>query len=292
MFKLVISTVLIVSTVFSQDLGQPGFGVPSGSTLRPPFGIPGGPMSGGFGNHFPSGIPQNPQMGMNHGQQFGLQNNNPMGQNPMGNNNFPMGQNPMGNPMGQPQNNQLGGFTNGFAAPNMMSFSPPPTGGMFPPMGGMNGGFPGFGGQGTPKPFNPIDGATPQPIILKKREANAMPPPYGNYKKRQAGMNPQTPLNGQQPGSMGQQQQPNRMGQQNPNSMGQMNDMNRMNPSGQQQQQRLGPAGIPIVGNQNMGPPSNGNGQNGFDSMQNGQGMNSRQPQQQQQSNTHAKNSL
>uniref|UniRef100_A0A914Y7T5 Uncharacterized protein n=1 Tax=Panagrolaimus superbus TaxID=310955 RepID=A0A914Y7T5_9BILA len=206
MFRLIISTLIFVSFVFGDDLSHmamPVFGS-GGSTLPPPFGIPGGfgggnfgstfrpPMGLGIGNPFPQqqGFPQNnngmnpssngmmlqgfPQNNMNgQQQQSGFPPNNNNGQFPQNNNMNGMNPPPPGMMISNqgPQMGQLAGFTNGFAAP--MMWSPPPTGGMYPSQ--QIGGFPGF--PGSPRPqFNQIGAVTSAPnFVHKKREAGMLP---------------------------------------------------------------------------------------------------------------------
>uniref|UniRef100_A0AC34FA78 Uncharacterized protein n=1 Tax=Panagrolaimus sp. ES5 TaxID=591445 RepID=A0AC34FA78_9BILA len=245
MFRLIISNLIFVTIVFGDDLANlamPAFGSGGvGSTLPPPFGIPGGFGGGNYGNTFrpPMGLGTFPQQQQ---QQGFPQNNNNNGMNPMNrndmmqqsgfpqngqqqqqfgfpqnNNNGQFPQNNMNAPPGMmisnqgPQMGQLGGFTNGFAPP--MMWSPPPTGGMFPMQQG--GGFPGF--PGSPRPqFNQIGDVTSAPnVVLKKRQAD-MPP------SQQMGS-----MNGQQQQQSGSSnsnfpsRQPNKYSETNGNGMGQ-----------------------------------------------------------------------
>uniref|UniRef100_A0A914R4T0 Uncharacterized protein n=1 Tax=Panagrolaimus davidi TaxID=227884 RepID=A0A914R4T0_9BILA len=124
---------------------------------------------------------------------------------------------------------------------DMLGMSPPP------PMQG----FPGS----PPAEFNLIDSATSPPLNLKKRQ-----------------ISPQNGMNGQF-GSFGQSGTFGQPGQQGP-----IGQQQQMNGGGQQ---RLGPAGIPIVGNV-QGSPQNPSLSQPFGSFQTGIGANSMQPQQQQ----------
>ena len=177
MYRFIVSSLLLASFVYSQgqNMGIQSFGGVSASTLPPPFGFPGGPMGstfrppmgmgGGLGqpsfpNNMNNGFPNNANNGFPNSMNNGFPINS--------NNGFP---NNVNNGMMPFNSNQgsgpLSGFTNGFA-PNMPMN--PPTGGMFP-LGNP------FGGQSpTPGSFNPIGGATPAPIIVKKRQVGIPQP--------------------------------------------------------------------------------------------------------------------